>query len=949
MLPTRTTLTRSVLLALGSGAVLHAGEAGAQQTAQTLERVTVTGSNVRRIDAETPSPVQVITADDMRKSGYTSVQDVLHNLTANGQGALSQSFSGAFASGGAGVALRGLTVGATLVLIDGHRMAPYPVGDDGQRSFVDVANIPFDAVERIEVLKDGASAVYGSDAMAGVVNIILKRSFVGKTFTADLGTSHRNDGGNYRVAGTVGFGDLDSDGHNFYVSGELRKQNQIRLMDRGGLYTQRDFTSTGGLNITPGVPNAANSGLPATATGYVTDSNGAIVGFMPGCDATRLAAGQCAYHDNWSQIQPATENTNLLGRFTQTLSHQWQLSVQASFFQSKSEQVNPPYTTFASGYQGVTSGPGVVPTLTPLLPPTSIPSTNPSFPAGTGLSAGQLHYAFLDVGPNTTETNSRATRLIADVKGQAGVWDLTAAAGHTQVLLDLTGRNLVNPLNLQTALDSTTDPYRVGGPNSASVLGFIAPTLVSRSTSKLSFVHVGAGRDLAELAGGPLSLALGADYVHRSQSALAPDGVAAGYYSYVDSNNLGYSNNYTVGKQTVGSVYAELVAPITRQLDAEAAVRYDHYNLSGGKASPKVGMKYTPMPELAVRGTVSRGFRAPGPAENGTAGQTFFTGNSNDPLLCPNPGTTSAPGNFPSQCSLSIGTVQGTNAALKAETSKSYTLGLLLAPTKNFSASLDFYAIEIDNQIVAGSSTNAVRGTNFTPIPFVNDDGSTTLAAPPVAPIAYYQVGYVNANTTRTSGVDLGLQFRHNFEGMGHFKSDFMLSYMNKYDLTVDGVTYHLAGTHGPLVVSGDTGNPKTRLQWANTFSRGPWQLTGTVNHIGSFDLTDPSVGVDDCAAGLNIGAAAVPYQAPLGSSPPVIPAGVKCKVDSFTTFDLYGRYDVTKQFSVHASILNLFNAGAPQDWSTYAGARGVVPWNPSLHTQGAIGRYFRIGATYAF
>ncbi len=945
----RTTLASSLLLALGSTAALHGGEAMAGQTTQDLERVTVTGSNIRRIDAETPSPVQVITADDMKKSGYTSVQDVLHNITANGQGTLSQGFSGAFASGAAGISLRGLTVGATLVLIDGHRMAPYPIGDDGQRSFVDIANIPFDAVDRIEVLKDGASAVYGSDAMAGVVNIILKRSFVGKTLTADLGTSHKNDGGTYHVAATVGFGDLGSDGHNVYVSGEVRKQNQIRFMDRGGIYTQQDFTSTGGLDLTPGVPNAANSGLPAIPTGYVTDANGTIAGFMPGCDASKLAAGQCTYRDTWSQIQPATENYNLIGRYTQDVGRAWQLSVQASYFQSKSQQVNPPYTTFTAGYQGITSGPGVVPALTALLPPTSIPRTNPSFPAGTGLSSGQLYHAFLDVGPNITETNARATRLIADLKGEVGAWYLTASAGYTQVLLDLTGRNLVNPLNLQSALDSTSDPYRVGGPNSASVMSFIAPTLVSKDTSRLSFVHVGAGRDLVGLPGGPLSMALGADYVHRTQNALAPDGVAAGYASYVNSNNLGFSNNYTVGEQTVGSVYAELVAPVTRQIEAEAAVRYDHYNLSGGKASPKFGIKYTPIPELAVRGTVSRGFRAPGPAENGNAGQTYFTGTSNDPQLCPNSGNTSAPGNFPSQCSQSIGTVQGTNSALKPETSRSYTLGLIVAPVKDFSASLDFYSIEINNQIVAGSSSNAVRGTNFTPIPFVNADGSTSLVAPPVAPIAYYQVGYVNANSTKTSGVDLGLQYRHSFEGVGDFRSDLMLSYMNKYDLTVDGVTYHLAGTHGPLVISGDTGSPRTRLQWVNTFARGPWQVTGTLNYISSFDLTDPSFGVNDCAAGLNIGAGATAYQAQLGSTPPVIPNGVKCKVDSLTTFDVYGRYEVTKQLSIHASVLNLFNAGAPQDWGTYAGARGVAPWNPSLHTQGAIGRYLSIGATYAF
>jgi iron complex outermembrane receptor protein len=280
----------------------------------------------------------VITAQELKSSGYTHVQDVLHNITANGQGTLSQNVSASFARGAAGISLRGLTVGATLVLIDGHRMAPFPRADDNQRSFVDIASIPFDAIERIEVLKDGASAIYGSDAVAGVVNIILRRSFVGATITADLGTSYRNDGSTRRAAGTFGFGDLSSDGHNFYVAAELRKQNQIKLTDRGGSFTQTDFTANGGYDLTPGVPAPGNplvGSHPASATGYVTGPGGAIVGFMPGCDAASLAAARCTYHDQWRQIQPATENHNLLGRYTQNLGGDWQLSLQASYFESK--------------------------------------------------------------------------------------------------------------------------------------------------------------------------------------------------------------------------------------------------------------------------------------------------------------------------------------------------------------------------------------------------------------------------------------------------------------------------------------------------------------------------------------------------------------------------------------------------------------------------------------
>ena len=794
------------------------------------------------------------------------------------------------------------------------------------------------AVERVEVLKDGASAIYGSDAIAGVVNIILKRQFVGGRITANAGTSYKADGSTYHLAGMWGAGNLESDGHNAYVSAEVRKQNRIRFSDRGGLFTQTDFTSTGGFDVTRGVPNALNGGLPESATGYVTDANGNITGFMPGCDATKLAAKQCSFGNSWSVIQPATENVNLIGRFTQRLDANWQMSVQATYFGSKSEAVRRPATAFSGGYQGVTSGPGVVPTLLPALPSTSISSTNPSFPAGTGASSGLLRYTFLDLGPTTVETDSRSTRFIAELEGHWSDWNLAGAAGYTEVRLSRIGRNVVDPANLQAALDSPTNPYLVGRPNNAAVLGSVAPELTSTSTSKLSFVHLSGQRDLAQLEGGPLSVALGVDYLHRSQYFVAPDPVAAGR---VDA----FDNSFTVGTQTVGAVYGELVAPLTQDLALEAAARYDHYNVSGGRTSPKLGAKYVPIDGFAIRGTIGRGFRAPGPAENGSAGGTFVAGTSNDPVLCNDPSNPGAPGNFPSQCVIRVAAVQGSNPALKPETSKSYTLGFIFEPSNNVSASIDFYWIDIANQIVLGNSQDAVRGTNFAPISQVQSDGTTALVAPPVAPIAFYKISYVNANRTKTNGVDLDLKFRHRFADAVDYQSDFMVSFTDRYDLTVDGTTYHLAGTHGPLIISGDTGNPKTRIRWTNTASQGPWSVTGTVSYVSSFDLTDPSLGINDCATGLTVGVGASPYASQLANG--VVPDGVKCKVDAFTTLDLYGRYEWSKQLSLHASILNVFNASAPQDWGTYGGSG--APYNPAFHVQGAVGRYFTVGATFQF
>ena len=906
--------------------------------------VVVTGSRINRTDSETPSPLQVITAEEIQESGYTSIQDVLHQLTANGQGTLSQGFAGAFATGASGIALRGLTVGATLVLIDGHRMAPYPIGDDGERSFVDIANLPFDAIERVEVLKDGASAVYGSDAIAGVVNIILKKTFQGAKLNVDGGTSAHADGNTYHMSGIWGMGDLVNDGHNFYLSAEYKQQNRIRFEDRGGLLSQTDFTSSGGYNVTLGVPNDLNGGLARSGTGYITDPKGNIVGFMPGCNATTYAAGQCTYKDTWSQIQPPTKNYNVVGRFTQILASDWEVSVEGSYLESKDRLEGGPVRAFTGGYQGVTSGPGVIPTLLDPISATTIPSTNPSFPAGTGLNVGNLRYTLLNLGPTIDATDSKSYRAIADLSGKVGTWDAEFSAGFTEVKLYIDALNYAEPATLQAALDSTTAPFLVGQQNTTAVNNFVAPPLHTGDSSKLSFAHIGTNGDVYELPGGPLAVAVGADYLQRNQDAVAPWQVANGLLN-------SFSNNFTVGTQQVASAYAESDAFIVKQFEVDAAVRYDHYNLSGGKASPKIGFKFTPIPEFALRGTASKGFRAPGPAENGQAGQTYFAGTSADPILCKNPGVITAPGNFALQCNVAVPTLQGTNPNLKPETSKSFTLGVIVEPFKDFSATLDLYSIEIDNQIVSGGPTTVVRGSNLTPLPEYQPDGTTMLVTPPVAPILYQTISYINANTTKTDGADVGFELRHRWNDVGEFQSQATWSFTRRYDLTIDGVTYSLAGTHGPSITSGDTGNPKSRVQWSNTFARGPWQVTGTLNYISSFSVTDPSAiafgqsPMTTCLESLTNqgGAAGTNYAGVLANG--IIPAAVGCTVKHFTTFDLYGRFDVTKKVSLHGSVTNLFNTKAPADWVTYGG--GVYPFNPSLHTEGAIGAFFSLGATY--
>jgi len=233
---------------LGGATAAQAQEQPKSADTDALETVVVTGTLIKRTDFDTPSPLQLITSDDLKNSGYTTMSDVLRGLSANGQGTLTQTNPFSFAGGASGVALRGLTVGATLTLIDGERMVAYPLTDDGQRSFVDISSIPFSVVDRVEVLKDGASAEYGSDAIAGVVNVILKKSFTGFQLNAEGGESGKHDGATEHISPSP-------------VSGISTRRASMRFCPLNGATRMRSvsITAAGCGPISTGHPTVAST------------------------------------------------------------------------------------------------------------------------------------------------------------------------------------------------------------------------------------------------------------------------------------------------------------------------------------------------------------------------------------------------------------------------------------------------------------------------------------------------------------------------------------------------------------------------------------------------------------------------------------------------------------------------------------------------------------------
>jgi iron complex outermembrane receptor protein len=933
----------TALLAITSQAARAQEQTPAAAPTQQLQTVVVTGTLIKRSDFDTPSPIQVLSADDLKESGFTSMSDVLRGLSANGQGTLSTTNPNSFAGGASGVALRGLTVGATLTLIDGERMVAYPLTDDGQRSFVDLNSIPFSVVDHVEVLKDGASAEYGSDAIAGVVNVILKKTFTGLEVNAEGGETGRHDGATEHVNAIGGIGDLDNDGYNAFLSVEWRHQDEIYLDHRHGIWTNLNWVPYGGVNLTAGSGSAYAAGAvlyPSSLTGYLLNPNtqaldGSEVYLHNACSDAKIYADQCTYIDKQLEVQPQTGNVNVLGRFTKSLIGDWQAVVTASLFQSKAQQVGGHASVNPDTEPNVTLGPGVAPTaVDSSLFPLTVPST---YPGNTFGQPAPFVYNFPELGQTTTDFVSDTYRFFTEFKGPLAGWDvdLTAGAMHAAVTQRITtGLNFVA---LQRALNNG---YILGSPDGAALF---APIEEVKDTNSLQDIDLRATRPLLQLDGGPLTLGAGLGYNHRYLDSLTPPSVA-------DGEQAGIFDSYALGSQTDFAAYTELGAPLLRQLEVNGAVRWDHYNTYGNSVTPKFGVKYTPLSELSLRGTFGQGFRAPNPAEAGTAGNFFSSGVFPDPVLCKqNAQGQQLPGSFPTTCNLFPTGLQTTNPALKPEKSTNYTFGVIATPLTQLKVSVDYWDIKVKQDIVSASELvdlgvpvqslqyTIVRGAPVV-LPQVQANGSLVNATTPVGLILYQAFPYVNATQTQVKGIDVDLESHVGIGVAGRLSASLNYTHMLHYYLTAPtGVTTDLAGTHGPTGVSGDTGNPKDRAVLTLGWDRGPWEANATVNYIGSFNLTDPSIGIDTCSDSiLNSGKWVNPYNGPSSF----------CGVKHFTDVDLYAEYSVNKHFRVHGTVLNVFDTPPPLDMQTYGSAGN---YSNAFHDAGAIGRFFSVGATYTF
>ena len=943
MAPKVTALRIAIVHALAAtmlvGGAAYAQDAPApeQQPETTeLDRIEVTGSRILRTDTETASPVQTIQREEIDRTGKKTIGEYLQTLTVDGSGSVPKSFGAGFASGASGVSLRGLGAGSTLVLVNGRRIAPYGMADDGQKVFTDLSIIPLEAVERVEVLKDGASAIYGSDAIAGVVNIILRKDFEGAVATASYGVSEEGDGNESKAAFTWGAGNLAEDGMNFFFSVEAGKSDEVFTRDR----KDRKWIGTGDISRW-GYDTTAFGGLAGFIFPPEGDSPGAAgnspVGSIEidpetGTWASLGTPEDCALLSSANQansgggcvwdaaeigsLQPEQEYINFFSRGSFALGDNAELYTEFAYGKKKSSFTNTP-----SGVSGAWASPlGGAVNASSGETATTIGADHPDNPLD---EAARLRYSAFDVGPRLTTTDNQFYRFLVGVTGMVGEWDYDVGYLHSATQLDQEREGFLQYDRVQEVLnDGANSPvgwWRLGthaGENSAALYDYISPTISAKAETTLDALNFNLSRSFGELAGGPIGLAFGGEW-RRLRAFLTP------VTGTERSNIIGLGYSAYDGEETVTSAYAELVAPVLPSLELSGAVRMDSYREGETSVTPKFGVKWKPADWIALRGTYAEGFRAPNAAE--TAGSSVGFATVTDPVRCsidtdPATGGVQPPS---SGCPTAVGFMNQPNPDLEPEESKSYSVGFVLQPMENTTLTLDAWKIKRENEITTMSlaeamqdPANLIRDTNDV----AGHPGSGTLLA--------VLTNYVNANSTTVEGVDLDVRQRIPMGNAGDLTLDLQWSHIDRYAIDTAGVVTEIEGTHDNCNVTNCIGTPKDRINLGATWDIGDWTVNGVANYRSSFENTVPYSSGPGCGATFANGDDA--------------PGG--CEIPSFYTVDLSANWRATDSLEVFGSVQNVTDRIAPLDPTTY----GALNYNP-LDFSGAMGRFYTLGVKYRF
>lgn len=871
----RTKICTAVTLVLGGVAVLPA-------LAQETQRVEITGSSIRRVDAETSLPVTVVTREEIARSGVTSTEQLLQSISAaSSQGGTSNSMgAGNSTYGQSSISLRGLGEDRTLVLVNGRRLAPFAGGNGAA---VNINAIPLSAIQRVEVLKDGASGVYGSDAVAGVVNFILIKDFQGIELGATVGAPTRSGGGkSQRATAVAGFG--DGNRFNVTVSAAFEKETALFAKDRdfartGNVPPFIAASATGQGNIqgayTPGTGQPGpidpvtglrtETGVPGPGFGNTTYGNplglanncAAVNMFLAGTRSPTAPFGAnapfCQFDSNaFVGLVPDRKLSTLSANLSFKLNEAMELFGDALWSRSVVKQTFQPSPLRRDFMQSDNefANQGVDPVL--LIRPnnphyqiavdylTAMEAANPG--KGYGALIGQplaTTARVFTLGPRSNEDTATQSRFVAGLRGTVAKqeYELAAAANESKV----EGKTLSGYFSQVAYARAVNDPNSDYNPwsltqsdafNAAvAPANYVGPTLVA--TSKSNSVDGKLSGELAQLSGGAMQYAAGFQ-VRKEDLALSPSAALLGG----DISGLGGATPPVDKDRRITSFFGELNMPLLKTLEGNVAIRTDRYNDVGSSTNYKSSLRWQPTREIVLRGSLGTGFRAPtlldlwSPVVLGTSEQF------NDPFF-----------NDTDHTGIQVNSFTGGNKDLKPEKSRQRSVGIVLSPVRDISVSLDYFNIKVTD-LIAQESAQAVVARNLAGDPayatFVTRD-------PASGEIQSITQLLRNVGSADVKGIDVDASWRLALAG-GRLDLSLAGTYMIKFDATTPtGAVSHKVGTivesdgATPVLSSNNATNDGVVLRWKHnlsaTYITGPWAVTFAQNFYKGYrdanDLND--------------------------------------------------------------------------------------------------------------
>ncbi len=844
--------------ALFCAGLTFVAQVAAQSTdIQKMERVEVTGSSIKRIDGEQALPVTILKREDIDRIGATTTEELLKNITAitsAGSVTVSQA-NGTVTTSQANVSLRALGATRTLILVNGRRVTVF----GGTTVIaVDVNSIPLAAIERVEVLKDGASSLYGSDAIAGVINFILRKDYTGGEVNLGYGAPTRSGGGQtYNASAYMGYGTLEKDRYNVNFGGGYEHTDRIQG-------SSRDFAHQ--INVDQNNDLTSTIAFPGNILSGPTFARLSSPGFASGCGPNSLVSpffltnansGQACRFENspYLSILPEFEryyalanvnfqlNPNLVayGEFGYThtantyntqpvpLSEATALPSTNPYIAYINNLINTQYPTLPSGLRRFATAGDTL-----MLLPTTSPYYPTAYVASLGLPTNQpIAFRYRDFADGLRETRDigESTRFLAGIKGTLGTWDFDSAFLYTQSkaesdllagyasysrTLPIIDSGIVNPFG------PTTDPAVLAQLQAAQYHGAIYTSQTS-STG----VDFRTTKDVVEMRSGPLSVAAGGEYRQEKYSFSPSQGYEIGDVAGFGGNILPVDKS-----RNVFSVYGEAALPITKTFEADLGVRYDDYQTVGNTTNPKLSLRWVAMPELLFRGSYGTGFRAPSLTDLYTPQASSVTANnSRDYLRCPNLATGS-----PTDCGNQFPTLTGGNPSLQPEKSKSGTFGIVFEPMRELSVGWDWYSIMLKDSIVIGglnSATILASAANETQFASFILRGAPDGNPSGLGPIVSVIQTTSNLFKVKVQGWDMDVAFRPNI-GPGH-KLTMRIdgSYVQQFKRqNFDGSYSNQVDT--ALVAAGGI-IPKWRHVASITYDRGPWEASVTQNFQDSY------------------------------------------------------------------------------------------------------------------